>query len=247
MRCRFVHALLIPALSDRPMASDRFQTLGLHMLPNLKFLICGVLFCFLLFAVTGAGVMLPDARSRVGEMPEIGRPMMQRSIVEASAQAQFYITAVARRSDELERLREWAAFEIVAAAAEPEPELAKPEAIANLTPDDAVAQDVEAPVQVLHAAIGNGRKDEADRSEVAALLPESLEISFDGLVPRLSTIPLPPARPAAAGNTLHRRFRVLHRRYRMMPHDTVRQGAAAQRILFVRIQEDENLPAVLGL
>jgi hypothetical protein len=76
------------------------------MLPDLRFLICGVLFCFLLFAVTGAGVRLPDARTRVGETPEIGRPMMQRSIAETPAPARFYMMAAARRTDELERLRE---------------------------------------------------------------------------------------------------------------------------------------------
>ena len=33
---------------------------GLHMLPNLKILICGVVLGPLLFVVTGAGVLLPD-------------------------------------------------------------------------------------------------------------------------------------------------------------------------------------------
>jgi hypothetical protein len=78
---------------------------GLHMLPNLKFLFCGVVFGLLLFAVTGAGVMLPDSRTRVGEMPEIGRPMMQQAVAEEPAPAQFYTMTLARRSEELERLR----------------------------------------------------------------------------------------------------------------------------------------------
>jgi hypothetical protein len=85
---------------------NSLQPVGLDMLPDLRFLICGVLFCFLLFAVTGAGVRLPDARTRVGETPEIGRPMMQRSIAETPAPARFYMMAAARRTDELERLRE---------------------------------------------------------------------------------------------------------------------------------------------
>lgn len=92
------------------------------MLPNLKFLVCGILFCILLFAAAGAGVMLPDSRTRIGEMPEIGRPMMQRSMAEvpAQTQVQVYVMAAARRSDELERLREPAVTPAVAAP-EPDP------------------------------------------------------------------------------------------------------------------------------
>jgi len=66
---------------------------GLHMLPNLKFLICGILFCVLLFVMTGAGVMLPDSRTHIGEMPEIGRPMMQRVMAEEPALAQFHLVS----------------------------------------------------------------------------------------------------------------------------------------------------------
>jgi len=61
------------------------------MLPNLKILICGVVFGLLLFAATGAGVMLPDSHTRVGEMPEVGRPMMQRVMAEEPALAQFHL------------------------------------------------------------------------------------------------------------------------------------------------------------
>src|SRR5260370_39029877 len=93
------------------------------MLPNLKFLVCGILFCVLLFAAAGAGVMLPDSRTHIGEMPEIGRPMMQRSMADVPAQAQVYMMTVARRSDELERLREPAAVET--APAQQEPDFAK--------------------------------------------------------------------------------------------------------------------------
>jgi hypothetical protein len=99
--------------------------MGLHMLPNLKFLVCGILFCVLLFAVTGAGVMLPDSRTHIGEMPEIGRPMMQRSMADVPAQAQVYMATAARRNDELERLR--APSGAGHAAAQLEPDVAKPD------------------------------------------------------------------------------------------------------------------------
>jgi hypothetical protein len=74
-----------------------------HMLPNFKIVIGGVVIFVLLFAVTGAGILTPQVYTRVGAMPEIGRPMMQRAIADKSAQ----FPAVTRRADEL-RLRELA-------------------------------------------------------------------------------------------------------------------------------------------
>jgi hypothetical protein len=91
------------------------------MLPNLKFLVCGILFCVLLFVAAGAGVVLPDARTRVGEMPGIGRPMMQRSMAEAQAEAQIFMMAAGRRSDDPERPAE------PAPADTPAPDAASPD------------------------------------------------------------------------------------------------------------------------
>jgi hypothetical protein len=87
----------------------------MHMLPNLKFLVSGILFCVLLFAVAGAGVKPPDARTRIGEMPAIGRPMMQQSMAEVPVQMHVYAMTAARRSDEPVRLREPVPAETVAA------------------------------------------------------------------------------------------------------------------------------------
>jgi hypothetical protein len=107
----------------------------LHMLPNLKFVVCGILFCVLLFAAAGTGVILPDSRTRIGEMPEVGRPMMQRSMADVPAQAQVYMMTATRRSDELERLRDPAAAET--AATQPDPDLPRPDTLKpdTLTPD----------------------------------------------------------------------------------------------------------------
>src|SRR5262249_58557107 len=161
-----------------------------HMLPNLKFLICGILFCFLLFAVTGAGVMLPDSRTHIGEMPEIGRPMMQRSMAEASAQAQLYMATVARRSDELERVRVGAPVEFAAAPApDPStpdlstPDLPKPDIVANNvvadlpvahpTPEGTPGHDVAISIQVPPATPvetpSDGQKDQAGQAPGSAL------------------------------------------------------------------------------
>lgn len=193
------------------------------MLPNLKFMICGILFCFLLFAVTGAGVMLPDSRTRIGEMPEIGRPMMQRSIADVPAQSQVYMTTVARRSDELERLRERASVEIAEAPAQPEPDPSKPAVSAAVMPDGSPGNDVEPPVQVSASEIMSGDgPDEAGPPQVAALPSPAVEDNEP--VPRLVNVPLPPPRPAVF-NGLHRRVRMFHQRRRVAPqHDTAGQG-----------------------
>jgi hypothetical protein len=185
------------------------------MLPNLRFLICGVLFCFLLFAVTGAGVMLPDARTRVGEMPEIGRPMMQQSMMDAPAQAQFYMMTAARRTDELERLREQA----TSGPAKPEQDLPKPDVVAQPAPPEGnVGEEAEASLQVPGL---ESVRDDSER-QVAALAPAPAE-SLEPL-PILGRIPLPPRRPALF-NGLQRRVRMLHARHRIMQlHDTAGQA-----------------------
>jgi hypothetical protein len=212
-------------------------TVGLDMLPDLRFLICGVLFCFLLFAVTGAGVRLPDARTHVGEMPEVGRPMMQRSMAEAPAQAQFYMMTIARRSDELERLREPqdpveaapapAPLEMAKPEAETEPDLSKPAVMATPTPDGAApapdsmtAEDAEAPIQASRVETArNDPPEEAAGQRIAAREPPSAE--GDPPVPegsepvsRLANVPLPQPRPAFFG--FHRRVHLLHRRHRVI-------------------------------
>ncbi len=186
------------------------------MLPNLKFMICGILFCFLLFAVTGAGVMLPDSRTHVGETPEIGRPMMQRSIAEIPAQSQFYRMTVARRSDELEQLRERASVEI--AATPPQPP-AMPEVRAEGSP----AGDVDQPVQVSAAeARSDDRPDEADPAQVAAVSSPTAEDRESA--PRPVNVPLPPPRPAVFSG-LHRQVRTFHHRRRAaLQHDTASPG-----------------------
>jgi hypothetical protein len=193
----------------------------LKMLPNLRFLICGVLFCFLLFAVTGAGVMLPDTRTRVGEMPEIGRPMMQQSMMDASTQAQFYMTMVARRTNELERER------AASAPAQPEPDLPKLEVIANpVLSEGKTGEDAEASVQVPN--VESARDDVPPDPRVAALAPAPLESGEPvPIVPILGRIPLPPRRPALFSGLRHR-VRMLRSRHRPTQlRDAAGQGGIA--------------------
>ncbi len=207
-------------LRQAPLPFERggvLQILGLHMLPNLKFMICGILFCVLLFAVTGAGLMLPDSRTRIGETPEIGRPMMQRSIADVPAQPQFYRMTVARRSDELAQLRERASAEIAAAPAQPP-------AMADVRSESPPADDGEPPIQVSAAETrSDDRPDEANPPPIAALSPPAAEDREPA--PRPAAVPLPPPRPAVLSG-LHRHVHMFHHRRRAaLPHDTASQGS----------------------
>jgi hypothetical protein len=219
------------------------------MLPNLKFVACGILFCILLFAVTGAGVMLPDSRTHIGEMPEVGRPMMQRSMAEVPGRAQAHMMAAARRSDELDRLREPAPVETAPPEPEPgpsdpdlsQPDLPKPDVVVaaasdgdkppHSTPDgsprEGEAMSVDAPSVVLAAETGSEdrRTDETSPPEqVAALAPAGAEESEP--IPRLVNVPLPTPRPTAFDG-LRRPGHIFRRRHPLAQrYDTATQGQA---------------------
>ena len=212
---------------------------GLHMLPNLKILICGVVFALLLFAVTGAGILLPESYTRVGEMPEVGRPMMQRMIADEPAQAQFHIMTVARRSEELDRLRERSARDV--APAQPESDLLKPAVVENPVTDNILTTDAAAPALQSSAATGiapgtaslQGRPTEIETDvapdngqpvQVAALSPTSADADLTERAPSVLQVPLPPQRPAARTSVIPRR--VLHRKNQATqpPSDTVGQS-----------------------
>lgn len=205
------------------------------MLPNLKFLVCGILFCVLLFVVTGAGVMLPDSRTRIGEMPEIGRPMMQRSMAGIPAQAQVDLQVdlmTARRNDELERLREPA--ETATEPDQPNPGSPKPDLVAIVTPDGVPTANPEAtadgvagedgatampapPAAATHPA--EARSDDPPKEasplpQVAARAPPSAEDS--PAMRRLVNVPLPTPRPADLSG-LNRHVRIFHRRRHALP------------------------------
>jgi hypothetical protein len=76
------------------------------MLPNFTIVICGAILTVMMLAVTGSGLITPETRTRIGEMPEVGRPMMQRMISEPAGQAQFAALELSRRAQEIVRLRD---------------------------------------------------------------------------------------------------------------------------------------------
>jgi len=198
------------------------------MLPNLRSLICGVVFGPLLFAATGAGVLRPDSYTRVGEMPEVSRPMMQRVIADEPAQVQFHLMKVARRSQELDRLRERSALEVASVLAQPESDLSGPAILENPASDDISATDVAAPgarpsgatgivpetssssLQVPPAEIETDAAPKADPVLVATLPPSSAEADQTERTPS-PNVPLPPLRPPPGTGGIHRH--VLHRKH----------------------------------
>jgi hypothetical protein len=92
------------------------------MLPSYKTVIGVVLLSAVLFVMTGAGVVIPDTYTRIGEMPEISRPMMQGMITDEAGQAHFHLLNLTRRAEELDRLR-MAALEVDALPADFAPTL----------------------------------------------------------------------------------------------------------------------------
>jgi hypothetical protein len=122
------------------------------MLPNFTVVICGAVLTVLMLAVAGSGLIDPATRTRIGAMPEIGRPMMQGMITEPAARRQFAALEMSRRAEELMRLRDLApavaepapsaehddadqpAVESAAPASEPPSDMATPAASAEAEP-----------------------------------------------------------------------------------------------------------------
>ncbi len=137
------------------------------MLPNFTIVVCGAILTVMMLAVTGSGLVTPETRTRIGEMPEVGRPMLQRMIPEQAGQAQFAALDLSRRAEEIGRLRDLAPPALVSEPApavrdaelvqEPAKEPA-PEPIAAEHPDEPAAPVVTAappapPATVVVAAV----------------------------------------------------------------------------------------------
>jgi hypothetical protein len=120
------------------------------MLPNFTIVICGAILTVMMLAVTGSGLVTPETRTRIGEMPEVGRPMVQRMIPEQAGQAQFAALDLSRRAEEIGRLRDLAPPALVSepARAALDAELVQ-EPAKEPAPDPAAAEhpdDTAAPV-----------------------------------------------------------------------------------------------------
>jgi hypothetical protein len=220
---------------------------GPQMLPNFKVVICAIMFAVLLFAVTGAGVVIPETYTRVGEMPEVGRPMMQRMITDEPGQTQFHTLSLTRRSGELDRLRARTFVEIETVSARtneaevvkqadvvkqsdiesPEPEIATVVAAPALLPSGAMGTVAAAPPRPADAEPPPAKSDEPPETAPPTPATEPLQlaaappitVNAKPLEPLPSTqAKVSPLRRIAKASALHRKS--FHRSRLVRTHPT---------------------------
>jgi len=165
------------------------------MLPNFNVVIGGIIVSIALLAATGASMINPQSYTRIGKTPEISRPVVQRMIADAEGAARFHILTVARRNEELGRLRELATMERAAeggvANGGDEPAGAGHVIAANREPEAAAASGVGAHRVAEVAA--------APAAPVPSALPS--DAAGSGAEPaRAATADVPPRTSAAAGD-----------------------------------------------
>jgi hypothetical protein len=190
------------------------------MLPNFTIVICGAILTVMMLAVAGSGLITPETRTRIGEMPEVGRPMMQRMISEPAGQAQFAALEVSRRAEEIGRLRDLAPPALVSAPApaardgepvqEPAQEPAKEptQSVAAEHPDEPTAPAVAAvavPGAVIVAAVAPAPPPAATPSALQAdgsgkAVAERLPADSGDTPARVDAIEATIPRPGATGS-----------------------------------------------
>jgi len=168
------------------------------MLPNYKIVIGAVLLSVIMFAMTGAGVVMPVTYTRVGEMPEIGRPMMQRMITDEPEQTRFHVLSLERRAEELDRLRQLVTLnsvsELAVARAAEKPLAPEPVAVGSPEPDIApvLAVPKNAETLIEPSIVPGIASDQAAASQAdgAPGIPAPAETSGDKQT--VAALPAPP-------------------------------------------------------
>jgi hypothetical protein len=207
------------------------------MLPNFKMVIGAIVFAVIALALAGAGGVNTDTYTRIGEMPEVARPMMQQMRTDEPGQAQFHILTLTRRAEELGRLRNRVAQETAAELAfariGDEPAVVKPAVIEDTAPEqgpgtfrESVAPGLRpsgAMGTVLGTMVNRAAPDPNDlpatppaaggtnMGPVAVLAPEPEKVDPPEALPRLQAVLLPRPRPAKTV-AVHRR--IVHRVHR---------------------------------
>jgi hypothetical protein len=132
------------------------------MLPNFTVVICGAVLTVLMLAVAGTGLIDPQTRTRIGTMPEIGRPMMQGMITEPAARGQFAALEMSRRAEELMRLRD-----LVPATADPAPAAEHEDPAEPTSESDAAAPQRVLPSDKTAVPTASGQPVPAPAAEAA--------------------------------------------------------------------------------
>jgi len=136
------------------------------MLPNYKIMIGAFLLSVILFAMTGVGIVMPETYTRIGEMPEVSRPMMQRMITDEPEQARFRILNLVRRSEELGRLRQLALLDVPELTATAQPLPVEPAMVEKSEPD-AVTAPTLMTVKIATAPTGSSTAEPVEAPSIA--------------------------------------------------------------------------------
>jgi hypothetical protein len=166
------------------------------MLPNFTIVICGAILTVMMLAVAGSGLITPETRTRIGEMPEVGRPMMQRMISEPTGQARFAALDVSRRAEEIGRLRDLAPPALVSA---PAPAARDGEPVQEAVQEavqEPVGEPVQAPAKAPTPSVAAEHPDEpaAPTAPAAVAVPAPVIVAAPAPPPAAS----PPAAPPPA-------------------------------------------------
>lgn len=109
------------------------------MLPKFRVILGGVVLTLLALMASGWGLVpIQESYTRIGDIPQVGRHLVQQAIMVSPEQHQFATAVAARRMDELQRLRDLPLLAVAASPADTSPE---PDRIARL-----IEQVVETPV-----------------------------------------------------------------------------------------------------
>ena len=166
------------------------------MLPSFNVMICGIVASLALLAATGASVLAPQTRAGIGEMPELSRPMVQRLLADVDGSAQFHVQTLARRSEELGRLRELAIDN--AAPADP-PGHAEATAATQASGEETLVDaSAFAPVPAATQGANSGNSGNSGNSTNSTDTANSTDAANSTDVAAALTAAVPPALPTPA-------------------------------------------------
>ncbi len=134
------------------------------MFPDIKIVLGGILLAVILMAATGSGMVTPQTYTRIGEMPVVGRPMVQEALPGQAGEAQFHILTLSRRTTELARLRDLAARDLTPDSA---PAPGDGETSTTTTPAVAESSDGDATSGPMIASVENDPMPAASAAQPA--------------------------------------------------------------------------------
>jgi hypothetical protein len=165
------------------------------MLPKFRVIVGGVILTLLALMASGRGLVpMQESYTRIGDVPQVGRNLLQQAIMASPEQHHFAMVAAARRTSELQRLHELPAPIPVAAPVQNPPAMpSEPSEPASLT---RLIESVSEPVAKEASPVGAAPPAPvAPDPSVAA--PPPLPAADKPAEPRSKEVAAPPAEPRA--------------------------------------------------